>query len=115
MVLNLLEKQEKSMAYKLIVSKEVHKDIDDIIHYIAVELVNPVAAASFLNDMEKSYQAVVNNPRMYSLCNDNRLSKDGYRKIVIKNCLILYRIDDETQTVFIVRTVYGGRNYVELI
>ena len=55
MVLNLLEKQEKSMAYKLIVSKEVHKDIDDIIHYIAVELVNPVAAASFLNDVENSY------------------------------------------------------------
>jgi len=28
------------MAYKLIVSKEAHEDINDIIHYIAVELVS---------------------------------------------------------------------------
>lgn len=40
--------REKNMAYKLVVSKEAHKDIDDIVHYIAVELANPTAAASFL-------------------------------------------------------------------
>ncbi len=103
------------MTYKLIVSKEAHKDIDDIVYYIVVELVNPAAAAGFLNDVEKTYHTVVDNPRMYSLCNDARLSKVGYRKIVIKNYLILYRIDDETKTVFIVRIFYGGRNYTELI
>jgi hypothetical protein len=32
---------------------------------------------------------------MYSFCNDARLKKEGYRKIIIKNYLILYRIDDE--------------------
>ncbi|WP_363319128.1 type II toxin-antitoxin system RelE/ParE family toxin [Desulfosporosinus sp.] len=37
------------------------------------------------------------------------------RKIVIKNYLILYRIDDEAQAVFIVRLLYSGRNYAELI
>lgn len=103
------------MAYKLIVSKEAQKDIDDIVHYIAVELVNPAAAAGFLDDLEKSYHAVVNNPRMYSLCIDTRLSRDGYRKIVIKNYLILYRIDDEAKAVFVVRIIYSGRNYAELI
>ncbi len=103
------------MAYKLVVSKEAHKDIDDIVHYIAVELVNPTAAASFLDDVEKSYFEVINNPHMYSLCQDARLSREGYRKIVLKNYLILYRIDDEEKVVFIVRIIYGGRNYVEFI
>jgi len=103
------------MAYKLVVSKEAHKDIDDIVQYIAVELVNPTAAASFLDDIEKSYFAVINNPRMYSLCQDARLSREGYRKIIIKNYLILYRIDDEAKKVFIVRIIYGGRNYAGFI
>jgi toxin ParE1/3/4 len=103
------------MAYKLVVSKEAHKDIDNIVHYIAVELVNPAAAAGFLNDVEKSYHIVVSNPYMYSLCHDARLSREGYRKIVIKNYIILYRIDDETKAVFIVRIIYGGRNYVDFI
>lgn len=30
------------MVYKLIVSKEAHKDMDDIVHYIAIELVNEI-------------------------------------------------------------------------
>lgn len=78
-----------------------------IFFLFAVELVNPTAAASFLDD--------VDNPRMYSLCQSARLSRTGYRKIVIKNYLIIYRIDDETKKVFIVRIVYGGRNYVDFI
>ena len=103
------------MVYNIVVSKEAHKDMDDIVHYIAIELVNPAAAAGFLEDVEKNYHTVINNPSMYSLCQDAKLSREGYRKIVIKNYLILYRIDDETQTVFIVRIIYGGRNYTELI
>ncbi|MDA8226680.1 MAG: type II toxin-antitoxin system RelE/ParE family toxin [Desulfitobacterium hafniense] len=55
------------MAYKLIVSKEVHIDIDGIVNYIAVELGNPSAAASFLDDVDRSYRAVMDNPRMYGL------------------------------------------------
>ena len=93
------------MAYKLVVSKEAHKDIDNIVRYIAVELVSPAAAAGFLDDVERSYHAVVNNPYMYSLCHDARLSREGYRKIVIKNYIILYRIDGETKAVFIVRII----------
>ncbi len=103
------------MAYKIVISKEAHKDIDDIVNYIAIELANPTAATSFLDDVEKSYTEVLNNPRMYSLCQDARLSREGYRKIVIKNYLVLYRIDDEAKKIFIVRIIYGGRNYPEFV
>ncbi|TCT15997.1 plasmid stabilization system protein ParE [Natranaerovirga pectinivora] len=103
------------MPYKIIVSKEVYKDIDDIIHYIAVELVNPKAAKTFLDDVEISYEALVNNPYIYSLCNDARLCKESYRKIAIKNYLIIYRIINEEKSVIVLRIIYGGRNYTELI
>jgi len=103
------------MAYKLTISKEAHKDTDSIVHYIAEELVNPAAAAGFLDDVEKSYHVVVNKPYMYSLCHDARLNREGYRKIVIKNYIIIYRIDDETKAVYIMRIIYGGRNYVNFI
>ena len=36
------------MVYKLIVSKEAHNDVDDIVHYVAIELCNPTAATGFL-------------------------------------------------------------------
>lgn len=103
------------MIYKLVVSKEADKDIEDIFLYIASELNNPRAASAFLDDVEKSYHNLVDKPAMYSLCNDYRLHNGGYRKIVIKNYLILYRINEEAGTVIVVRVVYGGRNYSDFL
>ncbi len=103
------------MTYKIVISKEAAEDIDDIVFYMVSELSNPSAAKAFLDDVEKSYHNIIEKPAMYGLCNDYRLRNDGYRKIVIKNYLILYRINEDDKTVIIVRVVYGGRNYSELI
>jgi Plasmid stabilization system protein len=103
------------MNYDLIVSKYAHEDIDDIAEYILHELKNPQATVKFLNDIETSYSRVSENPKMYSLCNDGRLAQKKYRKIVINNYLIFYRIDEKKKTVYIVRVVYGGRNYPEML
>jgi toxin ParE1/3/4 len=103
------------MTYRLVVSKEIAEDIEDIVLYIASKLNNPSAASAFLDTVQKGYSNVVENPAMYSLCNDDRLCNGRYRKIVIKNYLMLYRINEYDKTVIVVRVVYGGRNYSELI
>ncbi len=61
------------MIYKLVVSKEADEDIEDIVLFIVSELNNPSAASAFLDDVEKSYNNIVEKPAMYSLCNDYRL------------------------------------------
>jgi addiction module RelE/StbE family toxin len=103
------------MAYKLAVSKDAHRDVDEIAGYIAHELKNTRAAAGFLDDVERSYRGVVENPLMYGLCGDERLHRGGYRKIVIKHYLIIYRVDEAKKTVFVVRVVYGARDYGKLL
>ena len=102
------------MGYKLIVSKDAHGDVDEIAGYIARELENPQAASSFLDDVEKSYRSLMENPRLFALCQDSSLQRKGYRKIVIKNDLVLYRIDENKKSVYVVRVVYGPRNYPDL-
>ena len=46
--------QEKNMAYKLIVSKDVHFDINGIVDYMVNKLQNQTAAVDFLDDVEKT-------------------------------------------------------------
>ena len=106
---------EKNMVYRLIVSKDAHLDIDSIIDYISGRLSNVTAAIGFLDDVEKSYRNIVENPFMYSYCNDDKLRNQGYRKIPIKNYTILYLVDEEAQTVTVMRVFYSGRNYPELL
>ena len=103
------------MSYNLLISKEAHDDTSGIVGYIVHKLKNPQAAADFLDDVEESYRRLIANPFLYALCNDPRLERRGYRKVVINNYLILYRIDEEHKTVYIVRIVYGGRNYSEML
>lgn len=103
------------MAYRLLVSKDADRDIDEIVSYIAHELKNVQAAKDFLGDVEKSYRGVVENPLMYGLCSDKRLRKEGYRKIVIKRYVVIYRVDEIQESVFVVRVVYGARHYSKLL
>ncbi len=103
------------MAYKLLVSKEAHRDIDEITGYIAHELKSTAAANSFLTNVENSYRHVEENPFMYNFCNDERLRNEGYRKIPMKNYLVIYRVDEARNCVFVVRILYGPRDYAKLL
>ena len=82
---------------------------------MALELGNAQAAAGFLDDVERGYSNVIVNPFMYALCYDGRLRRQGYRKIVIKHYLIFYRIDESQKTVFVVRVMFGARDYAKLL
>lgn len=103
------------MGYKLIISEDAHEDVNDIVRHIVHELKSPQAASNFLNDVEAGYKHIRQNPQIYSFCNDKRLELLEYRKSVIKNYLILYRIDEKSEVMYIVRFVYGGRNYPEML
>ena len=103
------------MAYKLIVSIEAHRDMDEIVGYIAYEVNNPQAAINFLDDVEHSYHFVLENPYMYGLCADARLQMEGCRKIPVKNYLVIYRVDEVQKFVYIIRVIYGPRDYLKLL
>lgn len=103
------------MACRLIVSDLANDDLDEIIGYMVNELKSRDAAANLLDEIELCYENLKTNPLMYAKCTDGRLERLGYRKAVIKNYLLLYRFDEATNTVQVVRFFYGARNYGEYL
>lgn len=99
----------------MFVTELANQDLDSITEYIAVQLANPSAAAGFLNEVEKCYQNLKRMPMMYEKCRDKRLKHEGYRRAVIKNYILVYKIQEDEQTVIIFRFFYGSRNYEKLI
>ncbi|NMA48356.1 MAG: type II toxin-antitoxin system RelE/ParE family toxin [Tissierellia bacterium] len=73
--------------YKLNLSELAHHDLDRIVSYITVNLASPIAATNFLDQVEKCYDYLKNNPYTYAKCQNIRLEKEGYCKIPIKNYL----------------------------
>jgi plasmid stabilization system protein ParE len=101
--------------YKLVITELTHEDLDKIVLYIAVELVNPIAAGDFLDGVNKCYGYLKSNPCMYEKCQNKRLEKEGYRRAPIKNYLLVYKINGESKTVNIMRFFYGAQDYINLI
>lgn len=52
---------------------------------------------------------------MYALCDNDRLKSKKYKKAVIKNYIMFYRVDEEKQTIYIMRFIYGRRDYINLL
>jgi len=101
--------------YKLSMTEAAEMDLDGIITYMIQKLSAPKAATDFLNELDKSYEYLKSNPFMYEYCRDKYFEEKGYRKVVIKNYLLIYRIDDSIKTVFISRFFHGAQNYEKLI
>ena len=101
--------------YKLVVTKIAHDDLNRIVTYIAVHLANPTAATSFLEQVEKCYNNLKENPFMYEGCRDARLTKEGYRKASLKGYVLIYKVDEQTKKVIIYRFFYGAQDYLKLI
>jgi len=101
--------------YRLVITELADHDLDNIVSYIAVQLANPSAASNFLDAVDTCYQFLQSNPLMYEKCRDPRLEAEGYRKAVIKNYIAVYRINEATKSVIILRFFYGAQDYIKLI
>ena len=104
-----------NMSYNVIISDEAHNDIDSVLDYILNALKNPIAAKNLLGKIEAAYTDLSDNPFMYAYCTDSRLQSDAYRKVVINNYVMVYRVDEAGNNVYVVRFFYGRQNYIELI
>lgn len=103
------------MAYKLIVTDAAHRDLDEALDYIANRLSNPAAALRMLSQVEECCAQLQIFPFLYEACRDIRLRDMGYRKTVIGNYILVFRPDEESQTVYIMRCFYGARDYEKML
>ncbi len=102
------------MTYKIFVTQNFELDLDAALSYSSDKLMNPVAAKNLLQLTEKAVSQIGENPTLYALYHDERLSKKGYHFVTVKNYLIFYRIDENEKVVHILRFLYGKQNVSDI-
>ena len=103
------------MRYSLIISKDTHTELERIADYISESLCNTTAALKFLDKVKKCYASLSENPLIYQVCDNIGNGEKEYRKVVINNYLLIYRVDESTKTVYVLHFFYGRRDYFDLI
>lgn len=103
------------MAYKVLETELAVRDLDHIFAYMVHSLDNPSAAASFADALEKCYSYLEQAPLMFEECHNPRLRMLGYRKAAVKNYLLIYKVEENTKTVSVLRFFHGRRDYERLL
>ena len=105
----------KNMVYELKKTDLFQRDLNVVIHPATPLLGNHEAAASLLNALEGTYREIQRMPLIYESCRSAHLKKMGYRKVVVRNYIIIYRVDDKAKTVHLMRLFHGRQDYEKMI
>ena len=97
--------------YKLVFHAKAKKDIDEIARYITDVLSNPTAAAKLVSDMVNAANGLIDLPYINSVYLPYHPLKREYRKLVVKNYIMFYYINEKKKLVKIARVIYSGRDH----
>lgn len=103
-----------SEVYEVKFSEECIEEMADIYKYISNNLKADIAAKRLMSEVTNRILDLAESPQLYSKIEKVDKLKREYRRIVVKNYVVLYTIDSEKRTVYISHMIYGRRNYLNL-
>ncbi len=97
--------------YKIKLSKDARIDYLNIIRYIKYSLVEPIIADRYAKLIKEEIQKLEYNPQKFAIIDLNLKDNSNIRKLVIKNYIAFYRVNENEKVVNIERILYGAMNW----
>ena len=98
------------MTYKINITRQAEEDIRGVFEYIAYDLKSVQNALSQLDRIESEILSLDQMPERYRAYEKEPWHSRGLRVMPVDHYLVFYIPSRETQTVDIVRVMYGGRD-----
>lgn len=98
------------MIYTVQISSRAESDLREIYAYIAYELLSPPTAAQQLQRLEENILSLDQMPNRYPAYQKEPWYSRGLRVMSVDNYLVFYIPNAATQTVTVIRVMYGGRD-----
>ena len=99
------------MVYNLIITERANELLDSCVNYMIYKLLNRQAAKHFLDEIEKIYVRLEDNPFQFSDSKDPYLKSKGYREAIIPEMdyKLIFRIDEKS--VYVVGIFHDLEDY----
>ena len=101
--------------FKVVFTNDCIDEINQIYDYISKKLYAPNSAKKIMMKIDNAIQSLKNMPELYSVIKKYPELNREYRRIVIKNYVLLYTISKKENTIYIVHMFYGRSNYFNKI
>ncbi len=87
------------------------KDMVEIVRYISMELQNPAAADRIAGKLIEAGESLKSFPYAHPAYAPIRPLKHEYRKMVVKNYLMFYWINEQSRIITVARVIYVKRDW----
>ena len=99
-----------SERYNYVLTESAEADVDEAFDYIANELVNPDAASAFADELEEKLEEICKTPKAGRPVHNPYLKRDDVRRVLVKNYIAYYLIDEEKENIVVLRVIYNRRD-----
>ena len=101
--------QEK---YEIELSGKAKEDLKKIVIYIKKNLNEPTIARKYAQLINERIRTLKYIPQRNMIIEDNEIKHLNIRRLLIKNYIAFYRIDESKRIVRIERILYGASNWM---
>lgn len=101
--------------YEVRVTRQAMEQMREIVHYISKELLEPEAADQLLDKIQEAIVSLSTMPKRHALIEEEPWRHEGVRKIVVKNFLIYYWVDEENHKVQVTAVIYNRRDQLRAL
>ncbi len=98
------------MKFKIQYSSHAGADLRNIYEYISKDLQEPQTARNITQNITAEINKLDEMPMRFHLYDDEPWKSKGMRYFNVGNYLIFYIPDENTNTVNVLRIIYGGRD-----
>lgn len=102
----------KVEKYKIQLAIKAKDDYKKIISYLKNELLEPSIANKYAELINNEIQTLEYMPQKYAIIDVDIAKKLEYRKLIIKNYIAFYRINEKEKIVEIHRILYGSSDWM---
>ena len=93
--------------YKIVFSTEAKKDIDEIIKYLRNSFGSLEFARRYCNELLLAIKSLELFPNRFEMVKMKYIKRDDIRKMLYRNYLIFYHIDENGKNVIVLRIRHG--------
>lgn len=103
------------MVYKIQLSIQAKQDYTKIISYLKNDLMEPDIAEKYANLINNEIYSLKDNPQKFAIIDNENLKKYNLRKLIIKNYIAFYRVDENKKLVNVERILYNKMNWKNIL
>lgn len=92
--------------YRVHISEPAENDLRDIVRYISAALSAPIPAGKMMDIFQQAISDLAAIPHRCPSVRDERLAMLGYHKLLVKNYLVLFTVDEKAKVIDIEKLLF---------